>query len=213
MLDLVLYIAMDLATGQVVSQNWPEIEEPLPVGSLVKPYTSLAYAQRHDFQYPTWDGRTVERALAESYNPYFLHLARQLAPADVSAAAARLGLAGPPQQSDAETLIGLGEAWRVPPIALLRAYRELFLRRTEPGIAPLLHGMKLAALEGTGSAIRREALVKTGTAPCSDGRHPGDGYAVAIHTGLIVLVRVEGRPGSAAAGAAGHLLDSLAVRR
>ena len=36
------YIVVDVRTRQVVKQDWPDAEKPIPVGSLVKPFMALA---------------------------------------------------------------------------------------------------------------------------------------------------------------------------
>ena len=216
----VSFLTVDRGSGDVIEKRWDALEDAVPVGSLVKPFTALAYAQRNGFEYPVYEcvsgcwlprghGRIgIEQAIALSCNVYFRRLAGSLTSDDVAAVTSRLGMPGPPPGANSETLIGIGSGWPIPPLVLLRAYRELALRKEEPGVAPLLAGLRLAAKSGTGRAAGRDALVKTGTAPCVHGKQPGDGFAMVIEKDVLLLVRVEGRPGSHAAGVAGRLLGA-----
>jgi cell division protein FtsI/penicillin-binding protein 2 len=212
-----VFLWMDLPTGEIRG-DWPAPDEPAAVGSLVKPFTALAYAQSHGFEYPEvtchrcWSGRAhgklgIVRAVAVSCNTYFHELAG--AAAGVAQLVSRLGLAAPPD-GNRDTLIGIGAAWRLSPKALLRAYVELMLRRNEPGVKELWEGMRESARSGTGKAIGGDALVKTGTAECVHGGAPGDGYAVVLAPAekphAAVLVRVHSQPGSEAARIAGELM-------
>jgi hypothetical protein len=213
-------LLVDRRSGEVIEQRWDSYEYAVPVGSLVKPFTALAYAQRNGFEYPIhkcvsgcWlprgHGRIgIEQAIAQSCNTYFRRLADGLTADDVAAVTSRFGLPGPPPGSDSAALIGIGSEWAVPPLVLLRAYRELALRKDEPGVAPLLGGMRLSAKSGTGVAAGRDALIKTGTAPCIHGKQPGDGFAMVLEKDILLLVGVEGRPGSHAAGVAGRVLGA-----
>src|SRR5215471_3925673 len=63
------YIVIDIHSREVVAQHWEDTSKPIPVGSLVKPFTALA----HGLPFPPG----FEKALAESSNPYFLSLARE----------------------------------------------------------------------------------------------------------------------------------------
>ncbi len=67
--------------------------------------------------------------------------------------------------------------------------------------------MKLAAESGTASAIGRNALAKTGTAPCvAKRKHVGDGFTIVLDSRMAMLVRVHGVPGAEAAKSAALLL-------
>lgn len=201
---IALFLLIEIQTGAIVQSNWPDPARPVPLGSLVKPFTALAYAQQYGFEYPhvdcrrCWSGRAhgrlgIEQAIALSCNSYFTHLAANLSPAGIGA---RFGIPEPE------------EDWNAPPLAVLKAYIELAARRSEPGVAPILEGMRRSARHGTGKGIGREdALVKTGTAACSHpNRAPGDGYAVALTPRYAILVQVHSRPGAVAAAEAGKLL-------
>ena len=41
------YVLVDAATERVLDARWDDLERPLPVGSLIKPFTALAYADTH----------------------------------------------------------------------------------------------------------------------------------------------------------------------
>jgi hypothetical protein len=76
--------------------------------------------------------------------------------------------------------------------------------------------MAQSAEHGTGAAVDRalrfpDALVKTGTAPCTHSpRAPGDGFAIVLTPAdqpqILLMVRVHGVPGAQAAKTAGLML-------
>jgi cell division protein FtsI/penicillin-binding protein 2 len=215
------YLIVDVRTRQVVKQDWPDADKPIPVGSLVKPFTALA-ANRPFPEFicngtpdRCWlaagHGRIGFRdALANSCNAYFLQLARSVDAHSLSVVAAKFGIP-PPDLETPEARIGLGRDWQISPIALTRAYCELTARSVEPRVAEILAGLKLAAESGTASAIGRGALAKTGTAPCvAQRRHKGDGFTIVLEPAdaprIAILVRVHGVPGAEAAKSAGVLL-------
>jgi hypothetical protein len=100
---------------------------------------------------------------------------------------------------------------RFTPVDLAAWYADLAERSTEPGVAPILQGLVLAARVGTARALGPGYLAKTGTAPCS--HHPrgsGDGYVMALfpasRPAYTLLIRLHNQPGShAAAACAGAL--------
>lgn len=220
------YLLLDAHTGAVISQDWPDSERPVPLGSLVKPFTALAFAETHRFAYPQFEckgqssgcwsprghGRIeMKQAIAWSCNAYFLALSAAVRIEDVASLASRFGLRGPAPGSAASTLVGLGDGWETSPLSVARAYCELAARAGAPGVDELLAGMALSATIGTGSAVGASALVKTGTAPCVHSRKtPGDGYTIVLYPKdaprIALLVRVEGVPGSQAAAAARQVL-------
>src|SRR5579864_6000018 len=165
------YIAIDLRTRAVIERQWTDVETPIPLGSLVKPFTALAYPRDFpEFECrgaasgcwnPRGHGRLKFReALGESCNGYFLNLARGVDAETLRVVAAKFGIA-PPGDDRAETKIGLGEGWRVSPMAMLRAYAELAARADEPRVNEILRGMELAARRGTARAVGRGYLAKT----------------------------------------------------
>lgn len=197
-------LRLDLETGRIEADHW-DAAEAVPMGSLAKPFRALAYAQSHGFRYPKlrcaggcWrpsgHGELgIEDAIAHSCNRYFEQLDR----IGLEATAARFGLAS---------------LDRAAPEAILRAYAELLRRREEPGVAPLLEGMRRAAEWGTAAMLGLPALAKTGTAPCTHHpKAPGDGFAVIFYPAQqprqALLVRLHGRPGSHAAARARTLLQ------
>jgi cell division protein FtsI/penicillin-binding protein 2 len=223
------YIVVDVRTRQVVKQDWPDAETPIPVGSLVKPFTALAVSG--PFPEFVCNG-TIDRcwlqkghgpeqfrdALSNSCNAYFLALAKDVDAHSLAVVAAKFGI--PPPAADApEARIGLGRHWQISPVALTRAYCELTSRSVEPRVAEILAGMKLAAESGTARAIGlglngRSALAKTGTAPCVEQRkHEGDGFTIVLGPAdaprVAILVRVHGVPGAEAAKSAAVLARSL----
>jgi cell division protein FtsI/penicillin-binding protein 2 len=215
------YIVLDVRTRQIVKQDWPDADQPIPVGSLVKPFTALASSG----PFPelicngTMDrcwlarghGRIAFRdALANSCNAYFLQLARNVDAHSLAVVAAKFGIP-PPDLDTGEAKIGLGRDWQISPLTVTRAYCELTSRAAEPRVAEILAGLKLAAESGTASAIGRGALAKTGTAPCiAIRKHKGDGFAIVLEPAnaprIALLVRVHGVPGAEAAKSAAILL-------
>jgi cell division protein FtsI/penicillin-binding protein 2 len=215
------YIVVDARTRQLITQNWPDADQPVPVGSLVKPFTALAA----NGAFPELDcngamdrcwlakghGRIRFRdALANSCNAYFLQLARDVDPHSLAVVAAKFGIP-PPGVDTPETRIGLGRGWQISPLALTRAYCELTARAAEPRVADILAGLKQAAESGTASAIGRDSLAKTGTAPCVAKRqHKGDGFTMVLYPSaaprIAILVRVHGVPGAEAAKSAAIIL-------
>jgi cell division protein FtsI/penicillin-binding protein 2 len=218
------YIVVDVHTRQVVKQDWPGVEVPIPVGSLVKPFTALAASG----PFPGFVCRgTIDRcwfqkghgpeqfrdALANSCNAYFLELAKNVDAHSLAVVAAKFGIP-PPTAETPEARIGLGTDWQISPLALTRAYCELTSRAAEPRVAEILAGMKKAAESGTASAIGRGALAKTGTAPCvAQRKYKGDGFTIILEPAdsprIAILVRVHGVPGAEAAKSAARLEQSL----
>ena len=211
------YIVVDVRTRQVVKQDWPDAEKPIPVGSLVKPF--MALAARGPFPEFVCNG-AIDRcwlakghgridfrdALANSCNAYFLQLANGVDTHSLAVVAAKFGIP-PPDVETPEARIGLGADWQISPLALARAYCELTSRAAEPRVAEILGGMKLAAESGTASAIGRGSLAKTGTAPCvAQRKHKGDGFTIVLVPAdsprIAVLVRVHGVPGAETAKSA-----------
>jgi cell division protein FtsI/penicillin-binding protein 2 len=215
------YLILDVRTRQVIQQDWPDADQPIPVGSLVKPFTALASAG----PFPTlrchpdrcWLAQGhgsigFVEALAHSCNSYFLQLAQQADAHSLSVVAQKFGIP-PPDADTPETKIGLGTNWQISPLALTRAYCELTARASEPRIAEILAGLKLAAESGTAAAIGPGALAKTGTAPClAKQKHKGDGFTLVLAPSdaprIAILVRVHGVPGAEASKSAARIFHS-----
>jgi cell division protein FtsI/penicillin-binding protein 2 len=228
------FLLLDAQTGRVLASRWDQPDTPIPMGSLLKPFTALAYGQQHDFRYPghtcrgTSTGCWLPRghgdvdltaAIAHSCNSYFRMLTATLTAADVTPTAARFGLDGPTPETFGPELAGLGSRWRISPLRVAHAYLELIRQRQQPGVSQILDGMALSARQGTGAEVHRafrlsDALVKTGTAACTHSRHaPGDGFTVALtpadNPQLLLMVRVHGVPGAQAAKTAGQMLRRI----
>jgi cell division protein FtsI/penicillin-binding protein 2 len=215
------YLLIDVHTREVLASRWPGADIPIPVGSLVKPFTALAY--NGDFpefeckgaQDRCWlkrgHGRlNFTQALAQSCNSYFLQLAQRVDTHALQTVTAKYSLSSPAVDSP-ETRIGLGTGWQISPLALTRAYAELSLRGGEPAVAQILRGLEESARVGTSAAIGPGALAKTGTAPCTSKlHHVGDGFTLVLDPAnaprIALLVRVHNVPGAEAAKTAARIL-------
>jgi cell division protein FtsI/penicillin-binding protein 2 len=242
------YILLDARSGDVLASRWSAPDEAVPLGSLVKPFTALAYGEEHSFQYPEFECRGkrdrcwyprghgqlgLVQAVAQSCNAYFLMLASDVRPSSVSAVLRRYSIYDVSEKVSPESLVGLGSAWKISPLRMLRAYAELSRRRDQPGVSEIIRGMQISETSGTGlavgSALRKSgasAITKTGTAPCvhaPDGSvegsqapqaFAGDGYVIALYPAadpqLALMVRLHSAPGSKAAEVAGKMLRTIA---
>ncbi|HXP86547.1 MAG TPA: hypothetical protein VN841_17595 [Bryobacteraceae bacterium] len=224
------YLIVDARSREVAASRWPDATAPVPVGSLVKPFLALAYGGA----FPEFDckgaasscwraqghGRLkFAAALAQSCNAYFLNLARHVDADTLRVTAAKFSLP-PPSEQTPEARIGLGDGWRIAPLALTRAYLELAARRGEPHVDAILAGLAMAARNGTAKAIGAGTLAKTGTAECvaartgADARNDsGDGFALALDPAeaprIALLVRVHNVPGAEASKTAARMLKVL----
>jgi cell division protein FtsI/penicillin-binding protein 2 len=230
----VSFLLLDARTGRMLAARWEDADTPIPMGSLLKPFTALAYGEQHDFRYPShtcrgtsggcWLPRghgdvDVTMAVAGSCNSYFRMLASSLTAADVSPTADRFGLERPDHQTFGPELVGLGTRWRTSPLRVAHAYLELIRERQQPSVNEILEGMALSAEKGTGAGVHRafsfpHALAKTGTAACTHILSaPGDGFTVVLtpadNPQILLMVRVHGVPGSQAAKTAGQMLRRI----
>jgi cell division protein FtsI/penicillin-binding protein 2 len=230
----VSFLLLDVDTGTVLASRWDHADQPIPLGSLVKPFVALAYGEEHQFRYPVhvckgyaggcWlpggHGEIgISAAISDSCNSYFRMLTAGMTSADVFPAAKRLGLDPPAADLSGPDLMGLGNHWLVSPLHMARAYLELIRRRDQPGVREVIAGMAQSARTGTGAEVDRAlqhstALVKTGTAACThQDRAPGDGFVVALlpaeQPRLLLMVRVHGVPGARAALTAGRMLRRI----
>ena len=225
------YLVMEAKGGRVVAERWNDPQQPIPVGSLVKPFTAIAYARTHD-RFPEhacpggracWLPRghgklDIERAIALSCNAYFHALASELSPAEGQEQLRTFDLQLPAAGPTTEQMVGLDPSWKIAPLTIARAYLELARHPLDRGGHEVLAGMAESARAGTGRGVDRglsggAALAKTGTAPCTHGTAPGDGFAVALYPAdapsLLLLVRVHSVPGAHAAVVAGQMLHEL----
>jgi cell division protein FtsI/penicillin-binding protein 2 len=228
------FLLLEAQTGRVLASRWDNSETPIPFGSLVKPFTALAYGEHHAFRYPAhicrgtatgcWLPRghgnvDLSSAIAYSCNSYFRALTAQMTAFDVAPTAIRFGLEPPPPDAAGPALAGLGNRWPISPLRMARAYLELARRRDQPGVRPILAGMAQSAEQGTGAEVDRallfpDSLVKTGTAMCTHAkRAPGDGFTVVLWPSgdpqILLMVRVHGVPGAQAAKTAGQMLSRI----
>ncbi len=229
------YLLLDARTGEILAARWDDADQPLPMGSLLKPFTALAWGEAHSFHYPEhvcdgaragcWLPRGHGRlglaaAVAHSCNAYFHALAEEVRAPEVSAVLGRYGLPQLAPDAATDELLGVGGRWRARPAAIARAYVQLATRADDPGAHEIVRGMMLSAELGTGSAVGRvvpehAALVKTGTAPCRHAKHAAaDGFVIVLYPAgspqFALLVRRHGRPGSEAAAVAGEMLRVIA---
>lgn len=217
------YLVAEAATGRVLAQQWPQAEVAVPVGSLLKPFVAMGYGARNRFAFPEvgCDGRAagcwlaqghgrlgLTAAVAQSCNAYFLHLARRMGEGELRETFAAFGLraTGP---LFAEAAIGLGEAQRFAPAALLAAYGQLLGARRQPGAAEVVAGMRESARAGTGKGLGPNYLCKTGTA--ANAKWDGDGLVMAawpvLEPGRLALFRWPGHTGARTAEAARPILE------
>ena len=228
------YLLLDARSGALLASHWEHPEKPIPLGSLVKPFTALAYAERHDFRYPTFECKgkasgcwqpqahgklDITAAVSVSCNAYFRRLAESVTVEQLAPVVQTFGLEPPDADSTSANLIGLGEEWRISPMHLAHAYLELVRRKDQPGVAQLLEGMRQSAMRGTGAAVDRQlkhaaALVKTGTAPCTHSPWaPADGFVLALvpadQPEILLFVRIHGVAGAKAAETAGRMLRQM----
>lgn len=229
------YLLYDLRNDRFIASRWAESgqSQSIPVGSLVKPFTALAYAETHDFHFPEhvctggnscWlpkghGNLGLVRAIALSCNAYFTELASSTGAAQVTSVAQRFGLRGPGVNASPEAMAGRFGVWREAPETLVRAYAMLLGRRLQPGIRDIVDGMAQSAKDGTASGISRQPLrqsflAKTGTAPCTHKEHaPGDGFVMVAWPSdfphYVLLVRQHGVPGAQASVLAGRILRDL----
>ena len=213
------FILVETTRGQVIGSRWTDSTVPVPVGSLVKPFTAIAAGpSRRSFQCDPakcWlqagHGRlTLVQAIADSCNSYFLQLARGISEDQVRTVAQRYALPLPASMAP-EALTGFGADWLISPVVLAKAYGEIALAQEASTVR---EGMRESANHGTGKAIGLAALAKTGTAPCSHvQKAPGDGYVVVLYPArspkYVLLVQVHGVSGAVAATTAGRMTTVL----
>jgi cell division protein FtsI/penicillin-binding protein 2 len=229
------FLLLDARTGTVLASRWDDPQAPIPLGSLVKPFTALAYGEHHAFRYPGHICRgtatgcwlphghgdvDLPSAIAYSCNSYFRTLTANMSAVDVSPTAMHFGLEPPPAETAGPALAGLGNRWLISPLSMARAYLEFVRRRDQPGVRQILAGMAQSAEKGTGAEVDRalpfpDALVKTGTAMCTHAkRAPGDGFTIVMSPSdnpqILLMVRQHGVPGAQAAKTAGLMLSRLA---
>jgi cell division protein FtsI/penicillin-binding protein 2 len=211
------FLLVNVATHELIGENWITPEQPVPLGSLVKPFIALSVGSKELRCDPrqcwlaTGHGDLdLPHAIAESCNSYFLHLTATATPEHVRAMAARFRLPLPGNLTPA-TLTGFGADWPIAPRQIAIAYAALASDRSAANIRA---GMRMSAQWGTAKAIHSDALAKTGTAPCSHAQKaPGDGYVVILYPAqsphYVLLVQVHGVSGAVAAHTASEMVSVL----
>jgi len=227
------YLLYDVREDRFVAERWSDRDQPVPVGSLVKPFTALAYAESHNFRFPEhicmggnscWlpkghGALGIIAAISSSCNSYFAELAANTGGSQVTSVARRFGLTGPGINASPEAMAGRYGAWRETPENLVRAYAMLLGRKSQPAIQEIVQGMVESARVGTAASLAHNGihqgfLAKTGTAPCTHTEHaPGDGFVIVAWPpdlpSYLLLVRQHGVPGAQTASLAGRMLRSL----
>ncbi len=186
------WIAADLS-GRIRESNWPDSEQPVCFGSLLKPFLALAYLAAHSESpvidctgagcwYRKGHGRQdMIAGLANSCNVYFLRLSETLNRAALDTTCLSYGLAPPSRLWPASRLIGLGPGWPQAPQAVIRAFSLLARNASEPHTRVVLAGMLRCCESGTAKGIGLRCYAKTGTAAPSERRYSGEGYVIAIY--------------------------------
>ena len=228
------YLLFDAQTEALLSSRWADASRPIPLGSLVKPFTALAYAEAHGFRYPThicegeasgcWQVHPhgeldIVSAIAVSCNSYFRALTASLKGDQLLPTTSTFGLEPPGASLTGPSLMGLGDEWKISPLHMAHAYLELYRRRDQSGVRELLSGMAQSAQRGTGAGVNRalkhtKALVKTGTASCThEHTAPADGFVVALlpadRPEILLMIRVHGVAGAKAAVTTGRMLSRM----
>ena len=232
------YVLVDATSQRILEARWDDLERPLPLGSLIKPFTAVAYADTHRFTYPMFTcegtangcwlpgghGRVgISAAISHSCNAYFRQLAQHTAPDALASRLQWFGVRANTAMPTNGSMVGFGDELKLAPAAIIRGYLELASRATQPGISPIVEGLLEAARTGTGRGVGAaihgaNALVKTGTAPCSHSRRAtADGYTIVLYPAdrprVVLLVQAHGRTGADSAVVAGELLRSGLLAR
>jgi stage II sporulation protein D len=231
----VSYVLLDAHSGTVLAERWPGSARPIPVGSLIKPFTALAYARfHHRFPVvichgqsdrcwlPRGHGRlTLSEAIAQSCNAYFLALAREVSVDQANAVFDTFALPPLNPADKSLALAGLSDEWQVTPLALARAYARLAQDPLHDGSSEIFIGMRGSAEEGTARAVSLilpagAVLSKTGTARCTHiPRGAADGFTLLLYPAgdprFVLLTREHGVTGATTAVTAAKILRALEV--
>jgi hypothetical protein len=161
------YLLLAVPSGAVLAQRWPDADQPIPIGSLIKPFTAMAWAETlrpfpelicHGTSDACWlprgHGRmTLQTAITHSCNAYFLALGRDISASDANATLLSYGLPTVNAANKATALAGLSASWQVTPHTLAAAYLKLESDAARASFHPLLQGMRQSAAIGTARAI------------------------------------------------------------
>src|SRR5262245_29377330 len=178
------YLLLDATTRELLASRWDDPDRPLAVGSLIKPFTALAYAQGHAFTYPTFTCRGaadacwlpaghgpvgIVDAVAGSCNAYFQRLAQEVSPDAFVATLASFGMHARSSAATVSAMVGLGNELMLAPSAVARGYAELTARASQPGVSHVVGGMMASARTGTGRAVGAAlGAARTGSARAVD---------------------------------------------
>jgi hypothetical protein len=156
--------------------------------------------------------------VAVSCNAYFRQLAQRTAPDALVARLQGFGMRAELAAATPAAMVGFGDALKLAPSAVVRGYLELVSRAGQPGVSPIIQGMLASARTGTGRGVGAaiagaDALVKTGTAPCSHSpRATADGYTIVVYPAdrprVVLLMQAHARTGAETAISAGQVLTT-----
>lgn len=231
----VSFLLLDAHSGTILAERWPDSATPVPVGSLIKPFTAMAWAATkrpfptikcHGTRDACWLPRghgtmTLQSAITQSCNAYFLALGRGLSLQEANTTLSEYGLPSVDPTDKTMAMAGLSSSWRVTPEALATAYLKLERAAVRHKFQPLLEGMRESGAIGTARAAStalpgNAVLGKTGTATCSHTpRAMADGFTVLFFPAedprILLLVREHGVTGAESAAIAGQMVRSLEV--
>ncbi len=210
------YLLVDVESKRIIGSRGLDPATPIAIGSLIKPFTTIAYGETNGFRYPefTCTGRDcwlpkghghiyIGDAIAHSCNAYFLSMANRMNPASVVETLTKLKVTPPSAGVENRTLAGMGSAWKFAPHEIASAYAEIARRWAQPGMREAVAGMREAAKTGTAHQLGTFAMAKTGTAPCD--HDAGDGFVIALFPAdslrYALMVRVHNATGARAAAA------------
>jgi cell division protein FtsI/penicillin-binding protein 2 len=231
-------LLLDIRSREFIASNSNALSGRFlaPPGSALKPLTlaTIAVAGRlragGDFICPeklTLAGRhldcshprlaapmRVDTALAYSCNCFVANAAAKLGPSELARGLQNFGFDAQPQSDERQQLQALGEAGiLVTPEALVRAYRQLALQPTRPGMQEILAGLEGAVDFGTGQLARvawAQLAGKTGsTRMGSQFLAWFAGFVPSRAPEVAIVVILSGRHGgSDAAPVAAKILDA-----
>ena len=213
----VQFVLVDIPKREVLGTGWAGVEQPIPMGSLMKPFTALASSAGVSRCNPKecWlaagHGRIgLVDALAGSCNSYFLQISATVSEDRMTSVAERFGIPRPASLTP-PSLTGIGSDWAIAPSQLALAYALLAVL---PEADTVRKGMRESARSGTAKAIHADALAKTGTAPCVHlQKAPGDGYVAVLYPSqaprYVLLIQVHGVSGAVAAHTAAEMLTAI----
>ena len=219
-----------LSRGRIQTLGQPE-DDPLPVGSLQKPFLVRAWAKSHPSAVsprftctptsgcwrPSGHGTLdVRAAIRDSCNTFFKLLARETPQEAIQDSFREAGFEWTGELSEAEAIGLPGPALvRISPSRLLGSYVDLVRApwpEREEARRELLAGLRDSAEDGTASGLRlRGFRAKTGTVPALDGAAlKTSGFAMVFDdAGFAVLGLLRRGTGREAAIRAGVEIEKL----